>query len=416
MLPDSIKNKYTLEREYRSGGQSKTFLISNTDGLYILKMPNSNNISKERKFRLKREVEALKLLDGHGVPKLIEADVDKDVFIIMEYIKGKTLAEYVGGKHLSFKKAIDIFKKLLIIVDRAHKIGLFHRDIKPDNIIIRAVDDEPVIIDFGICWLQDENEDFKTNTNIELGNRFLRLPELSKGSNVTVSTSDVTFLVGILFYMLFAEAPNILVNENGELPHQRPNIAGGKILNEHRALSYIFDKGFANDISLRYQTVEDLYKEMEKLNNNSNKVNYDIKDELRDLMNDSFFVKQKERIEFVKELHQDFLSSFQQSLIPDLIYGGNGPNYYEDRKMVETQMYLVRTSTVEPQIWFHLFTKIDDNCQQLVTSYGTNYEKRENNHSINEVTKLKDEYKNYGIFCAINAMKELKTELLKLKR
>jgi len=416
MLPDSIKNKYTLEREYRSGGQSKTYLISNTDGLYILKMPNSNNISKERKFRLKREVEALKLLDGNGVPKLIEADVDKDVFIIMEYIKGKTLAEYVGGRPLSFKKTIDIFKKLLIIVDRAHKIGLFHRDIKPDNIIIRAEDDEPVIIDFGICWLQDENEDFKTNTNIELGNRFLRLPELSKGRNVTVSTSDVTFLVGILFYMLFAEAPNILVNENGELPHQRPNIAGGKILNEHRALSYIFDKGFANDISLRYQTVEDLYKEMENLNNNSNRVNYDIKNELRDLMNDSFFVKQKERVEFVKELHQDFLSSFQQSLIPDLIYGGNGPNYYEDRKMVETQMYLVRTNTVEPQIWFHLFTKIDDNCQQLVTCYGTNYEKRENNHSINEVTKLKDEYKNYGIFCAINAMKELKTELLKLKR
>lgn len=415
MLPDSIKNKYILEREYKSGGQSKTFLISNAEGLYILKLPESNNLSKERKFRLKREIEALKLLDGHGVPKLVEACVDNDVFIIMEYIKGKTLAEYVGGRPLSFNKAIGFLKKIISIIDRAHSIGLFHRDIKPDNIIIRDVNEEPVIIDFGICWLQNGADDFKTKTNIELGNRFLRLPELSKGSNVTISTSDVTFLVGILFYMLSGEAPNILLNENGELPHQRHNLIIEELLNEHRALSYIFDKGFAYDISLRYQTIAELNNAMDNLYNNPNDIDYDIKEELKALMNDSFFQKQKERVNFIIDLHRIFLNSFQQSLIPGLIYGGNGPNFYEDRSIVETQMYLVRTNTIEPQIWFHLFSKMSDNSQ-LITSYGTNSEKRDDEHSISEISKLKDDYRHFGAFCAVNAMKELKIELLNLKR
>ncbi len=310
MLPNSIKNKYSLVRDYKAGGQSQTFLISSTDVLYILKKPNSNNLSKERKFRLKREVEALKLLDGHGVPKLIDADVDKDIYIIMEYIKGKTLTEYVGGKPLNFNKAIVLFEKLISVMDRAHKIGLFHRDIKPDNIIIRDETEDPVIIDFGICWLKNEDDDFKTKANIELGNRFLRLPELSRGSNVTVSTSDVTFLVGILFYMLSGEAPNILLNENGEMPHQRHNIHIGKLLKEHRGLSYIFDKGFAYDISLRYQTITELNKAMENLNNRLDNTGYDIQEELKAVLNDSFFVKQKERIELIKNLHQVFLGAF----------------------------------------------------------------------------------------------------------
>lgn len=416
MLPNSIKNKYSLVRDFKAGGQSQTYLISNSDGLYILKMPNSNNLSKERKFRLKREVEALKLLDGHGVPKLIDADVDNNVYIIMEYIKGKTLAEYVGGKPLNFNKTIIIFEKLMSVMNRAHNIGLFHRDIKPDNIIIREDTEDPIIIDFGICWLKNEEEDFNTKTNIELGNRFLRLPELSKGSNVTVSTSDVTFLVGILFYMLSGEAPNILLNENGEMPHQRHSLYIEKILKEYRGLSYIFDKGFAYDISLRYQTITELNKAMENLNNRLDNTNYDIQEELKAVLNDPFFVKQKESIEFVKNLHQVFLEAFQQSLIPSLIYGGNGPNYYEDRRIVETQMYLVRNDTIAPRIWFHIYTKIDDFFQQLNTDYGTNSEKRNAVHSICEISKLKDDYKNFGVFCADNAMKELNTELLKLKR
>lgn len=414
MLPDSIKNKYILEREYKSGGQSRTFLVSNVEGLYILKVPVSNNLSKERKFRLKREVEALKLLDGQGVPKLVDADIDNDVFMIMEYIKGKTLAEYVGGTPLSFNKAIEIFKKLIGIIHRAHTIGLYHRDIKPDNIIIREEDEEPVVIDFGICWLQNDEDDFKTKTSIELGNRFLRLPELSKGSNVTISTSDVTFLVGILFFMLSGEAPNILLNENGELPHQRHNLIIDKLLNRHRALSYIFDKGFAYDISLRYQTTAELNEAMDNLNNNHNDIDYDIKEELRALMNDSFFQKQKERVDFIINLHHEFLNSFQRSLIPGLVTGGNGPNFYEDRSIVETQMYLVRTNTIAPQIWFHLFTKISGN-NQLITSYGTNSIKRDVEHSLSEISKLEDDYRHFGAFCAVRTMKELKTELLNLK-
>ncbi len=61
----------------------------------------------------------------------------------------------------------------------------------------------------------------KLKKGVELGNRFLRLPELSKGTDVTVSSSDITFLVGILFYLVTNQHPHILLNEDGLQPHKK---------------------------------------------------------------------------------------------------------------------------------------------------------------------------------------------------
>lgn len=415
MLPNRLSKDYKLVRDFKDGGQSRTFLISKNENLFLVKVPLSNKLSKERKFRLKREVEALKLLNGNGVPKLIECDVENDVYIVMEYIDGKTLTEYVGGKALCIENAIQIITDLMKTVEKAHKIGLYHRDIKPDNIIIRTHDGKPIIIDFGICWLANEEDDFKTKTNIELGNRFLRLPELSKGSNVTISTSDVTFLVGILFYMLSGESPNLLLNEKGELPHQRQNNILQNLLEKKRTLRYIFDKGFTHNISLRYQTIEELFMDIDNLNKKEpNESEDSIKKSLSDLMKVPYFLKQKEIVDNVKYLHDLFLNSFRNNLVEQLTYGGNGPDYLEDLNKVETQMFLVREKTATPQVKFFIITIIDNNYQTLKTLYGTDMEKKELLHSVNELSKLNDDYIRCGTFCAINAMKELKDALQNL--
>lgn len=217
MLPLKLQQKYTLLKEYAQGGQSQTILVQKEDKKYIVKIPKASSLSKERKFRLEREIKALELMNGFGVPKLYDYSIEDEVYIVMDFIPGLTLNEYIDKKSIYLESAVSLVILLCEIIEKAHNIGLFHRDLKPDNIIIEEQSDNPIIIDFGICWLND-NLSFKTKKGIELGNRFLRLPELSKGTDITVSSSDITFLVGILFYILTKHQPYILLNEDGLQP------------------------------------------------------------------------------------------------------------------------------------------------------------------------------------------------------
>ena len=98
-----------------------------------------------------------------------------------------------------------------------------HRDVKPDNIIL-ADDDpgRPVLLDFGLSFRKGSDIDFETEHGQEVGNRFLRLAELSAGSFLKHDErSDLSFAAGILFYLLTGEPPYILQDANGRLPHQR---------------------------------------------------------------------------------------------------------------------------------------------------------------------------------------------------
>ena len=113
-------------------------------------------------------------------------------------------------------------------------------------------------------------------------------------------------------------------------------------------------------------------------------------------------------------MHDLFLNSFRNNLVEQLTYGGNGPDYLEDLNKVETQMFLVREKTATPQVKFFIITIIDNNYQTLKTLYGTDMEKKELLHSVNELSKLNDDYIRCGTFCAINAMKELKDALQNL--
>jgi serine/threonine protein kinase len=94
MLPKKLIPEYKLLKEYAEGGQSKTFLVEKNSINYIVKVPKDSKLSTERKFRLEREIKALELMDGKGVPKLIDFSISKEIYIIMEFVPGKTLSEF----------------------------------------------------------------------------------------------------------------------------------------------------------------------------------------------------------------------------------------------------------------------------------------------------------------------------------
>lgn len=410
MIPNILLQKgYKLEKTHKTGGQSNTFIISKDEKLCLLKTPKETKISTERKFRFKIEAEALKMMNGYGVPKVLEYSIEDDIFIIMEYINAETLHESISQKPFEKQIAETIFMKLLDTLEKAHNLGLFHRDLKPDNILLLTVNNEliPIIVDFGICWLKKDIDQFKTPTNVELGNRFLRLPELTKGVKLATPISDITFLVGILYYMITGYHPNILLNENMEMPHQRTNVKDIFELEINRQFKYFFDRGFSYNLLTRFQTVEETRKYYKEIHNiPTNMTNLDkAKQQIEDLFNTDQIKKVEELMALLRQVHQTFLEAFRSSLATNLIYAGNGPNANIPDKSVRTSMFLLKRETTHPQVNFSVLSKFDKDYLNITTEFVVNSILVDTLvHSISEKNKLHDNFVTLAKKCSYECM------------
>lgn len=129
--------------------------------------------------------------------------------MVGEFIEGKILSQFLDpGQPMGIADAVNLVLKLLDTVQYCHKAGIVHRDIKPDNIIIRNNDiSDPVLIDFGISFNEsDTNKTILTPAWQQLGNRFLALPELQVNSSMQRDPrADITQCCGILF-LAFADS------------------------------------------------------------------------------------------------------------------------------------------------------------------------------------------------------------------
>jgi serine/threonine protein kinase len=160
--------------------------------------------------------------------------------------------------------------RLAEIVGYCHSQGGIHRDIKPDNIILRDGRlDDPVLVDFGLSFNQAETIDFATEDSQELGNRFLRVPELSSGSQQRRDfRTDLTFVAAIFYYAYVGIPPAVLEDAEGRLPHQRPIATQrlGKLDFSHSLrLRSFFDRAFQPVLAHRFTTVDEMRMALKEL-------------------------------------------------------------------------------------------------------------------------------------------------------
>ena len=267
--------KWERVKQIGGGGQGETFLVqskdpkilSQTGVLKILK----NQKDPERRKRMHREVAALKTLNCPGIPQLIDSNYDQfatdvPLYMVGEFIEGKTLSQLLEdpAKPMGVGDAITLVMKLLETLQYCHKIGIVHRDIKPDNIIIRCNDiSAPVLIDFGISFNESDTDNTTlTEPRQQLGNRFLALPELQVNSSMQRDPrADITQCCGILFFALVGSPPITLLDHAGRTPHQRPE--NQKALLKHPndllpKIYRIFDRAFEFQIDYRWQSIPEL--------------------------------------------------------------------------------------------------------------------------------------------------------------
>lgn len=250
-----------------SGGQGDAFLVEKegTSEKAVMKTlrdrwkGNSQAIS-----RMNSEIDILIKLQNTKaiVPKVLDRGTNEDPFYVMEFINGIRADEYIKdcGK-LKLSDSVEFVECVAKTIDVCHSLNIVHRDLKPGNLILRSGKfDDIVVIDFGISF--DSMNTFSlTNTGEIFWNEFIRLPECQDlVSNSRDVRSDITCLCGLLFYLVFGHPPAVLIDASGLMPHQRPDTKIGKLgLSPAHgyAIEGIFNKGFQNNIDLRFQSMSD---------------------------------------------------------------------------------------------------------------------------------------------------------------
>ena len=132
---------------------------------------------------------------------------DKGYFIIMEYVEGENLAEYIESTTgpIPQRRTINLFLKILDAVNHAHTKNIIHRDIKPSNFIITP-ENNVKVLDFGIAKSIDGKSKTITKTGLKVGTTFYMSPQQVKGQ-VLDRRSDVYSLGVTLFQMVTGQPP-----------------------------------------------------------------------------------------------------------------------------------------------------------------------------------------------------------------
>lgn len=157
-----LNNRYQILRTLGRGGFGETFLATDTHmpsgKKCVIKQLNpiiqEPTIPEWMQERFQREAAILEELGekNEQIPRLYAYFSEEERFyLVQEWVEGETLAEKQQQKgKLSAKEVKEILIKILPVLDYVHSRHIVHRDIKPDNIILRAGDNLPVLIDFGI--------------------------------------------------------------------------------------------------------------------------------------------------------------------------------------------------------------------------------------------------------------------------
>jgi serine/threonine protein kinase, bacterial len=156
-----LNNRYRVIHTLGSGGFGETFLAEDTQMpsqrrcvvKQLKPIQNNPQIYQLVQERFQREAAILEELGGshEQIPALYAYfSLEGEFYLVQEWVEGETLTKAIQQRGLFGEAAIrEILSNLLPVLDFVHSRGIIHRDIKPDNIIIRHGDKKPVLIDFG---------------------------------------------------------------------------------------------------------------------------------------------------------------------------------------------------------------------------------------------------------------------------
>ncbi len=159
--------------------------------------------------RFQREATAMSRLAHPHLVSVVDSGLANGVpFLVMDFVSGRSLAEVLSEGALPAARAVGLTRQILAGVKHAHGMGVVHRDLKPDNILVMAdVEEDFVkILDFGLAKVVSSGETQLTNTGFAMGTPGYMSPEQARGTEAD-ERSDLYGVGVILFHMVTGRKP-----------------------------------------------------------------------------------------------------------------------------------------------------------------------------------------------------------------
>ena len=232
--------------------------------------------NEEFKRRFKNESKAIALLSHENIVRVFDVSYGEALqYIVMEYVDGITLKEYIQqqGK-IDPREAIYFITQILRALQHAHDRGIVHRDVKPQNTMLQS-DGTIKVTDFGIARFS--RGETKTMTDSAIGSVHYFSPEQATG-DATDAKTDL-YAAGVVLYEMLT----------GSLPFQSDNAVSVALMQLQKepalprelnpdlpiGLEQIIMKAMQKNVSDRYQTASEMLNDIEQFKRNPNiKFNY----------------------------------------------------------------------------------------------------------------------------------------------
>lgn len=263
-----LDGRYEIKEIIGVGGMANVYraydsIDDRTVAVKILRDEHMQNDELLRRFR--NESKAIAVLSHPNIVKVYDVSFNEDIqYIVMEYIDGITLKEYIEQqKVLRWKEAVHFTVQILRALQHAHDKGIVHRDIKPQNIMLLA-DGTIKVADFGIARFARASQ--QTVTDKAIGSVHYISPEQAKG-DVTDEKSDI-YSVGVMLYEMTtgklpfdAESPVSVALQQIQSQPKRPRSINPDI---PEGLEDIIIRAMQKDPARRYQSAAEMLRDIDE--------------------------------------------------------------------------------------------------------------------------------------------------------
>jgi serine/threonine-protein kinase len=206
----ALEGRYTIDRELGAGGMATVFLANDLRhdrqvAIKVLKPELAAVIGAERFLR---EIKTIASLQHPHILGLIDSgEVNGTAYYVMPYIDGESLRDRIDReKQLPVPDAVRLASEVSSALDYAHRHGVIHRDVKPENILLH--DGRALVADFGIALaVSNAGGTRMTETGMSLGTPQYMSPEQAMGEREIGPRSDVYSLGAVTYEMLVGEPP-----------------------------------------------------------------------------------------------------------------------------------------------------------------------------------------------------------------
>jgi serine/threonine-protein kinase len=214
-----LRDTYELTSLLGKGGMGSVFLARHLrlpgKQVAVKVLLRSDDLSEEQFARFRREAEIASQLGHPNIVEVLDFHSLEDgtPYLVMEYMRGESLAQRLRKGRLSMREAFSIARQMGSALQAAHRAGVVHRDLKPANVFLVPTETEGMatervkLLDFGISKLLG-SQTLQTQDDVLMGTPRYMAPEQAMGRNREVDARSDIFAFGCIVYeMLCGDSP-----------------------------------------------------------------------------------------------------------------------------------------------------------------------------------------------------------------